>query len=196
MLTIASLLSILLLTLHITDDIVRGISKAEPSNIALAVLVCCCTGRWCSPNGDRVRHHAARRVVRGSHAVIHMRGAHYGEIAKSTGGFFFVWTLWALGGLGGFTFILSARGLWGLRRGSHGSPTTRTWKGPIWRLSAACGRMTRNSDRTAATITRSLIGGMEAIGHEAETALRRKRTTTKSVLRLPDPRARQSRSLK
>ncbi len=38
-LTIASLLSILLLTLHITDDIVRGISKAEPSNIALAVLV-------------------------------------------------------------------------------------------------------------------------------------------------------------
>ncbi len=38
-LTIASLLSILLLTLHITDDIVRGISKAESSNIALAVLV-------------------------------------------------------------------------------------------------------------------------------------------------------------
>jgi hypothetical protein len=38
-LTVASLLSILLLTLHITDDIVRGISKAEPSNIALAVLV-------------------------------------------------------------------------------------------------------------------------------------------------------------
>src|SRR5438477_3946876 len=38
-LTITSLLSILFLTLHITDDIVRGISKAEPSNIALAVLV-------------------------------------------------------------------------------------------------------------------------------------------------------------
>ena len=39
MLTIASLLSILLLTLHITDDIVRGISKAESSNTALVVLV-------------------------------------------------------------------------------------------------------------------------------------------------------------
>ena len=38
MLTIASLLSILLLTLHITDDIVRGISKAEPSNTALLTL--------------------------------------------------------------------------------------------------------------------------------------------------------------
>ena len=49
--------------------------------------------------------------------VIHMRGAHDGEIARSAGGFFFVWTLWALGGLGGLTFILSVRGLWGLRRG-------------------------------------------------------------------------------
>ena len=48
--------------------------------------------------------------------VLHMRGAHYGAIAQSPGGFFFVWTLWALGGLGGFTFILSARGLWDLRR--------------------------------------------------------------------------------
>jgi len=49
--------------------------------------------------------------------VIHMRGAHYADLARSAGGFFFVWTLWALGGLGGFTFILSARGLWDLRRG-------------------------------------------------------------------------------
>ena len=34
-LTLTSLLSILLLTLHITDDIVRGISKAESSNTAV-----------------------------------------------------------------------------------------------------------------------------------------------------------------
>ena len=38
MLIVASLLSILFLTLHITDDIVRGISKAESSNTALLVL--------------------------------------------------------------------------------------------------------------------------------------------------------------
>ena len=37
-LVVTSLLSILLLTLHVTDDIVRGISKAEPSNIALLIL--------------------------------------------------------------------------------------------------------------------------------------------------------------
>ena len=37
-LVVASLLSILLLTLHITDDIVRGISKAEPSKDRKSVV--------------------------------------------------------------------------------------------------------------------------------------------------------------
>jgi hypothetical protein len=118
MLTIASLLSILLLTLHITDDIVRGISKAESSNSALLVLAVLLYGTLVLP--ERRSGHVIMLLVglfAAAMPVMHMRGAHYGEIAKSPGGFFFVWILWALGGLGGFTFILSARGLWGLRRG-------------------------------------------------------------------------------
>src|SRR5689334_1917475 len=117
MLPIASLLSILLLTLHITDDIVRGISKAEPSNIALAVLVVLLYGTLVLR--ERRSGHVIMLFVglfAAAMPVMHMRGAHYGEIARSAGGFFFVWTLWALGGLGGLTFILSARGLWYLRR--------------------------------------------------------------------------------
>jgi hypothetical protein len=117
-LVVTSLLSILLLTLHITDDIVRGISKAEPSNSALLVLVVFLYGTLLLP--ERRSGHVIMLLVglfAAGMPVIHMRGSHYGEIAKSTGGFFFVWTLWALGGLGGFTFILSARGLWRLRRG-------------------------------------------------------------------------------
>jgi hypothetical protein len=43
-------------------------------------------------------------------------------------------------------------------------------------------------------ITRSLIGGMEAIGHEAETVLTKK-THHKICLAPARPRARQSRSL-
>jgi biotin transporter BioY len=120
MLSIASLLSILLLTLHITDDIVRGISKAEPANIALLVLVVFLYGTLVL--ADRRSGHVIMLLVgllAAAMPVMHMRGAHYGEIATSTGGFFFVWTLWALGGLGGVTVILSARGLWSLR------PTTR-----------------------------------------------------------------------
>ena len=112
MLTIASLLSILLLTLHVTDDIVRGISKAEPANIALLTLV---VFLYRTLVLARRSGHVIMLLVglfAAGMPVIHMRGVHYGEIARSTGGFFFVWTLWVLGGLGGFTVVLAARGLW------------------------------------------------------------------------------------
>ena len=118
MLTVASLLSLLFLTLHITDDIVRGISKAESSNTALLVLAVFLYGTLVLP--ERRSGHVIMFFV-GLFAagipVLHMRGAHYPEIAASTGGFFFVWTLWALGALGGVTMILSVRGLWSLRGG-------------------------------------------------------------------------------
>jgi biotin transporter BioY len=117
-LTVTSLLSILLLTLHVSDDIVRGISKAEPANTALLVVVVLLYGTLVLR--ERRSGHVIMLLVglfAAGMPVIHMRGAHYGEIAKSAGGFFFVWTLWALGGRGGFTFILSARGLWTLLRG-------------------------------------------------------------------------------
>ena len=120
-LKITSLLSLLLLTLHVTDDIVRGISKAESSNIALVVLVVLLYGTLVLAEGQW--GHVIMFLV-GLFAagipVMHMRGTHYPEIAASPGGFFFVWTLWALGALGGVTMILSVRGLWSLRRG--GSP--------------------------------------------------------------------------
>ena len=122
MLTVASLLSLLFLTLHITDDIVRGISKAESSNTALLVLAVFLYGTLVLP--ERRSGHVIILLIgliAAAMPVLHMRGAHYGEIAKSPGGFFFVWTLWALGGLGGFTFILSARGLWSL-----------PWRRPRW----------------------------------------------------------------
>jgi hypothetical protein len=117
LLIVASLLSILFLTLHITDDIVRGISKAESSNIALLVLTVLLYGTLVLPK--RRSGHVIMLLIglfAAAMPVMHMRGAHYGEIATSPGGFFFVWTLWALGGLGGFTLILAARGLWDLRR--------------------------------------------------------------------------------
>jgi len=117
-LTITSLLSILLLTLHVTDDIVRGISKAEPSNIAILVLAVFLYGTLVL--AEQRSGHVIMLFVglfAAGMPVIHMRGAHYPEIAKSAGGFFFVWTLWALGGLGVFTFVLSAQGLWAMRRG-------------------------------------------------------------------------------
>jgi cytochrome bd-type quinol oxidase subunit 2 len=116
-LVVTALLSILLLTLHVTDDIVRGISKAESSNTALLVLVVLLYGTLVL--AERRSGHAIMLLVgllAAAMPVMHMGGAHYPDIAKSAGGFFFVWTLWALGALGGCTAALSARGLWRLRR--------------------------------------------------------------------------------
>jgi len=117
LLKLTSLLSLLLLTLHVTDDIVRGISKAESSNTALVVLVLFLYGTLVL--AERRSGHVIMFLVglfAAAMPVVHMRGAHYPEIAGSTGGFFFVWTLWALGALGGVTVILAVRGLWSLRR--------------------------------------------------------------------------------
>ena len=74
MLTVASLLSILFLTLHITDDIVRGISKAESSNTALLILAVFLWDTRAPRTAIGARHHAAHRIVRSSHA----RYAHEG----------------------------------------------------------------------------------------------------------------------
>jgi hypothetical protein len=73
------------LTLHITDDIVRGISKAESSNIALLVLTIFLYGTLVL--AERRSGHVIMLLVglfAAGMPVIHMRGAHYGEIAKST----------------------------------------------------------------------------------------------------------------
>src|SRR5208283_14108 len=75
MLIIASLLSILLLTLHITDDIVRGISKAESSNIALLILAVFLYGTLVLP--ERRWGHVIMLLVglfAAGMPVIHMRG--------------------------------------------------------------------------------------------------------------------------
>jgi len=117
-LVVTSLLSILLLTVHVTDDIVRGISKAESSNTALVVLVILVYGPLVL--AQRRSGHVIMLLdglLAAAMPVMHMRGAHYPEIARSPGGFFFVWTLWALGAVGGVTIVLSIRGLWALRRG-------------------------------------------------------------------------------
>lgn len=55
-----------------------------------------------------------------------------------------------------------------------------------------CGRITDNSDRIAATFTQSLIGGTEAIDHEAETLLTKKTHHHKTCPAPAGPRARQA----
>ena len=48
--------------------------------------------------------------------IIHLRSVRINEIAQASGGFFFIWTLWALGITGILGIIISAEGIWGLLR--------------------------------------------------------------------------------
>jgi hypothetical protein len=57
-----------------------------------------------------------------------MTGTHFGEIAKSTGGFFFVWTIIALGVTALISVILSVRGLWSLRRTTPAMKIGFSWQ--------------------------------------------------------------------
>ncbi len=120
MLTITSLLSILFLTLHLTDDIIRGMEKGGAANlVAVPILVVWLYGTLVLAE----RRSGYIIILIGSLLglsipVVHMTGAGVGgEIAKSSGAFFFVWTMIALGVTALFSVILSARGLWNLQRG-------------------------------------------------------------------------------
>jgi hypothetical protein len=114
LLTTTSLLSIALMTLHITDDIVRGISPAAAHNVGgVAIFVVWLLGTLVL--AER-RSGYVIMLLGGLFAaampVLHMTGTGYPAIAKSSGGFFFVWTLFAVGSTGTLSMILSARELW------------------------------------------------------------------------------------
>lgn len=115
MLTIASLLSILFMTFHLADDIVRGMEPGTLSSlIAVPILVVWLYGTLVLAE----RRSGYVIILLGSLLgslvpVIHMKGAGVGgAIAQSSGAFFFIWTLVALGVTALFSVILSARGLW------------------------------------------------------------------------------------
>jgi hypothetical protein len=114
LLTITSLLSILVMSLHITDDIVRGISPAAPDNVgAVVIFLVWLIGTLLLP--DRRLGYIIQLlggVFAAAMPLLHMNGARYPAIATSPGGFFFIWSLIVVGVTGAFAVILSARALW------------------------------------------------------------------------------------
>jgi hypothetical protein len=122
MLTIASLLSILLLTFHLSDDIVRGMEKGGLSNLtAVPILVTWLYGTLVLAERRSGYIIMLLGSLLGSLVpVVHFMGPGGvvgGGIANTSGAFFFVWAQIALGVTALFSVILSVRGLWSLRRG-------------------------------------------------------------------------------
>jgi hypothetical protein len=124
-LTVTSLLSILLMTLHLTSDTIHarvGTPEAGGSTlIGVPVLVVWLYGTLvlAERRSGYIIMLVGSLLALGM-PVIHVMaagGVFRGAIARSSPAFLFVWTLHALGVTGMFSLILSVRGLWSLRRG-------------------------------------------------------------------------------
>ena len=117
LLTITSLVAIVLTSIHITDDIVRGFEPGTIKHVQTIGVLLAWTlgatllvGRW---PGYLIL--VLGSVLAAGIPVLHFSGRGVGELAKTDGGGFFVWTLLALGVTGWLALILTVRGWWGLR---------------------------------------------------------------------------------
>lgn len=118
-LTITSLLSILLVTFHITDDIVRGIDSGKLATFnGVLMLAVWMYGTLVLGNRRAGYIVMLLGAILGTVvSVAHMRGAGMvgGRIANTNGMFFWVFTQLALGVTAVVSLLLSAQGLWRLR---------------------------------------------------------------------------------
>jgi hypothetical protein len=123
-LTISSLLSILLFSLHCADEVARGIEPGTLSAfgglLILAVWLCGTLVFAGSRAGLVIVLLGA--ILASGVPVLHMQGAglvggRVATAASAGGKFFWVWTNIALGASGMLSFVLSARAFWSLRRG-------------------------------------------------------------------------------
>lgn len=127
LLTVTSVLSIVLFSIHVTDDAVRGFDRVGPQNvIGILIFVVWLYGALVSVE----RRSGLIIVLLGGVlatgvSVLHWRGAVVPtrEFAMSPGAFLFLWTLWALSATGTFSAILAAQALWRLRAAKRDSPT-------------------------------------------------------------------------
>ena len=117
MLKIASLLSLLLMMIHLADDIARGIEKGGVGNLA-AIPIAALWAYGALVVGDRRSGYII--MLLGSlfallPPALHMTGRGIGAgsyIARTGGSFFFAWTLLAIGTTGLFSLVLLVHMLW------------------------------------------------------------------------------------
>jgi hypothetical protein len=119
-LTITSLLTILFVTFHLTDDIVYRISPGRLSNLNVVLVLVVWLYATLVLAGRRSGYVIVLvlSLLASGLPVIHMIGKSgiTAGISKPAGAFFFAWTLMALGVTALFSALLAVRGLRSLRR--------------------------------------------------------------------------------
>jgi hypothetical protein len=117
-LTIASLLTVVLLPFHIGGDIVLGLDRGGPGLVYVVVpilLVVSCATLLLAERRSGYIIMFLGGLAALAMPIIHRHNGFTAAVARSPGGLFFIWTLVALGVTGGLAMILSARGMWELR---------------------------------------------------------------------------------
>jgi hypothetical protein len=119
-LTITSLLTILLSSFHLADDVVHGFEPGGVSNYIGVMIMAVFLYATLMLAERRWAHLIVLVGSIGGAGVpyIHMMGNGLvgPRIVNSSGVFFWVWTLLALGVTASVSAVLAARGLWSLRR--------------------------------------------------------------------------------
>ncbi len=107
-LTVTSLVSILLLSIHVTLDIVRGVDKwGPPSLVGVLILVVLLYGTLVLAE----RRSGLVIMLLGGLFAAAMPVIHWRVSMTKPNTFLFIWILFALGATGTFSVILAARGL-------------------------------------------------------------------------------------
>lgn len=118
-LRVASLLSLNLLLLHLSDDIRHDTDGMSQGGLIAVVLVLVVWLYSIVMLAERRSGHVlilAGALLAAFVPVTHLRGVVAGEIARSGGSRFVAWTLLALSVSAIFTCMVAAQGLWGMRR--------------------------------------------------------------------------------
>ena len=119
-LTITSVMSVLLGSFHLSDDIVKGIEPGGVSNFNGVLILAVQLFATLMLSGRRWAHAIVLLMSMATAAVpyLHMTGPGLvgGRIVNADGKFFWVWTLMALGVTATVSMVLAARGLWSLQR--------------------------------------------------------------------------------
>jgi hypothetical protein len=117
-LIVASLVSLLLFEIHVTDDMVRGMDHLGPVNVFGEIIA----ALWLYGAlvlGQRLSGHIIMllgAVLSAAVPILHLRGSHLDAMAASPGAFRFILTLFALGPLGVLCFVLAVQGMWRMRK--------------------------------------------------------------------------------
>ena len=117
-LTIASLLTIILLPLHVGGDVILGFDRGGSGFVFVVLpilLVVACGALLLAERRSGLVIMFLGGLAALGMPIIHRNNGFTAAVAQSPGGLLFIWTLLALGVTGGLTVILSLRGLWHLR---------------------------------------------------------------------------------